>query len=199
MFLAVFGSSLSSSRYKCPALLPPARFRNRSRNGSDRSGTSANPSSSTLSTVQCLPQKSAIAAAGAIHSAPRSPSRDILLPSPLHWARAHQANDGVWPAALRVSAWRFQYRIRGSIWVESQATTSPSSFCASQIPSADFPDAVGPTIATRGEIFSVLIWKGTTVFTFESTIPPKAINLRIQRFDQALTQYIGFPSPFASG
>src|ERR1700730_615309 len=34
--------------------------------------------------------------------------------------------------------------------VESQATTSPPSRSASHTPSADLPEAVGPTTATRG-------------------------------------------------
>src|SRR6266478_6412352 len=42
--------------------------------------------------------------------------------------------------------------------VESQATTSPPSCSASFTPSADFPDAVGPTMATRGKstLFSLI-------------------------------------------
>ena len=55
--------------------------------------------------------------------------------------------------------------------VESHAITSPPNCSASQTPNADFPDAVGPTMATSGESWLRFIW-GTATATPGSAAPP---------------------------
>src|ERR1700730_3633035 len=55
--------------------------------------------------------------------------------------------------------------------VESQVTISPPRCCASATPSADFPDAVGPTTATSGEIGSPSLFMEKKCGARETTTP----------------------------